>query len=365
MDLKSDPLAFYQAVQTAVRANSGKALAPLLKRWRYTRSSDTQQQALSLASRRFLARVGLLDSGAPDDNQHQNFNALLERVARASGDAPGIAAGFIELFASGEYGVMERGVCAPEPFCAACPLNESCRYLASGGADARSFGEDLARELLRTHTPQESTIAQRLTDVRAADLLAFAVTGERTGAAEIGRAEAALKACRGLRGLLAASPVELQALGFSEAAAARIHGVAQLCRIWAEETTVRGNQFRHGQDFYDYFHLRLRDLKREVFIVTLLDQKHCLIGEETVSAGSLTETLVHPREVFAAAVRERAAAIAVVHNHPSGDPAPSPQDKAITKRLESVATLLGIRLLDHVIIGDGKYFSMVEEGLMD
>ena len=365
MDLKSDPLAFYQAVQTAVRANSGKALAPLLKRWRYTRSSDTERLGLPAGSRRFLARVGLLDAGAGDDDQHRNYNALLERIARASGDAPGIAAGWIELFASGEYGVMERGVCGPEPLCAACPLNESCRYLATGGADARSFGEDLARELLRTPATQQSEMSQHLADVRAADLLAFAITGERTGAAETARAEAALKACRGLRGLLASTPDELKTLGFSDAAAARVQAIAELCRAWAQETVVRGSQFRHGQDFYDHFHLRLRDLKREVFIVTLLDQKHCLIGEETVSSGSLTETLVHPREVFAAAVRARAAAVAVVHNHPSGDPTPSPQDKAITKRLESAASLLGIRLLDHVIIGDGRYYSMVEEGLLE
>ena len=116
--------------------------------------------------------------------------------------------------------------------------------------------------------------------------------------------------------------------------------------------------------FYEHFHLRLRDYKKEVFYVALLDQKNSLIGEERVSEGSLTDTMVHPREVFSCAVAQRAAAVAVVHNHPSGDPTPSGNDKAITKRLNSVAEMLGIRLLDHVIIGDGRYVSFVESGLL-
>jgi DNA repair protein RadC len=354
MDLKSDPQAFYKAIQTTLRELTGKALPPLLKRWRNTRSLDSAVTALSPDKLRFLARLGMLDSGTEPDDLSKTYAALTERISRSSGDAPGIVDGWLDLFASGEYGVLEHAVCAPEPRCNICPLGASCRYLASGGSDARAFGAQLGQELRNDPA-----------GLRAADMLAFALSGERAGAADIARAEAALKAFRGLRGLFLAPASELRAAGFDPQSIARLQSIAELCRNWAEERTERGKAFRQGRDFYDYFHLRLRDLKKEVFMVVMVDQKNFLIGEEIVSEGSLTETLVHPREVFVRAVRERAAAVAVVHNHPSGDPAPSSQDRAITRRLKSAAELIGIRLLDHVIVGDGRYFSFVEEDAME
>jgi len=358
VDIKSDLLSFYKAVQAAVRAEAGAALPPLLKRWRYRRSSDISAPKLEENARRFLTRVGLLDAGMEPAASDREYQELLARISRAGGDAIGIVAGWMELFGGGHYGVMHSGVCAIEPRCSICPLKDSCRYLASGAKDARSFGQNLAQEL------SQSTL-QQPADLRVADLLAFVLCGERAGASDIARAEAILKACRGLRGVFLADGTRLRELGLSDPALARLNALSELCRHWAGETTQRGKAFTCGKDFYDYFHLRLRDLKKEIFLVALLDQKNSLIGEETVSEGSLTETLVHPREVFAEALRERAAAIALIHNHPSGDPAPSMQDKNITRRLESVATLIGIRLLDHVIIGDGRFYSFVEDGEMD
>jgi DNA repair protein RadC len=96
----------------------------------------------------------------------------------------------------------------------------------------------------------------------------------------------------------------------------------------------------------------------------LLDARHRVLGEEIVSEGSLTTSIVHPREVFLPAVRESAGAMVLVHNHPSGDPRPSDEDVAVTRRLVHAAELLGIRVLDHVIVGDGVYASFKETGLM-
>jgi DNA repair protein RadC len=358
VDIKSDLLAFYKAIQVAVRSEAGKALPPLLKRWRYRRSADHATLAIEPGALRFLTRVGLLDAGADNAETSREYQELLTRISRSSGDAGGIVAGWIELFGGGHYGVMQSGVCAPEPRCASCPLKASCRYLAAGAKDSRSFGQDMAQELSQSS-------AQQPADLRVADLLAFVLSGERSGAADIARAEAMLKACRGLRGVFLASATRLRELGLTDPALARLNALSELCRLWAGETSNRGKPFACGQDFYNYFHLRLRDLKKEVFLVAMLDQKNALIAEDTVSEGSLTETLVHPREVFAQALRERAAAVALIHNHPSGDPSPSPQDKNITRRLESVASLVGIRLLDHVIIGDGRFYSFVEDGELD
>jgi DNA repair protein RadC len=109
---------------------------------------------------------------------------------------------------------------------------------------------------------------------------------------------------------------------------------------------------------------RLRGIERETFLALLLDGKHRLRRVVRISEGTLTTSLVHPREVFRAAVREAAAALVVAHNHPSGDPEPSREDVEVTHRLRDAGTLLGIPLLDHVIAGAGSYVSLRERRIV-
>jgi DNA repair protein RadC len=125
-----------------------------------------------------------------------------------------------------------------------------------------------------------------------------------------------------------------------------------------------GVLFANPRQIFEHFHGVLRDRKREMFLVVLLDARHRILREEIVSEGSLTSSIVHPREVFLPAVRESAGAVVFVHNHPSGDPRPSEEDVAVTRRLVDASELLGIRVLDHVIVGDGSYASFKEEGLL-
>jgi DNA repair protein RadC len=130
------------------------------------------------------------------------------------------------------------------------------------------------------------------------------------------------------------------------------------------ERLRRGVPFASPRQIFEHYHALLRDLKREVFAVVLLDARHRVMCHEVVSEGSLTQSIVHPREVFLPAVRESAGAVVLVHNHPSGDPSPSDEDVAVTRRLVHASELLGIRVLDHVIVGDGCYASFQEAGLM-
>jgi len=108
------------------------------------------------------------------------------------------------------------------------------------------------------------------------------------------------------------------------------------------------------------------DTDREHFVVLLLDGKHQVIGINTVSTGSLTASIVHQRELFKPAILTNCAAVIMAHNHPSGDPTPSPEDSALTKRTVESGALLGIPVLDHVIIGDGtdRYFSFADHGML-
>lgn len=108
----------------------------------------------------------------------------------------------------------------------------------------------------------------------------------------------------------------------------------------------------------------LRHLKKEKFICLMLDAKNRLLREYCVSEGTLTNSMMHPREAFKEAIKESAASVIFVHNHPSGDPTPSKEDVAVTERLKSTGNIVGINVLDHVIIGDGKYVSLKEQGLM-
>jgi DNA repair protein RadC len=105
-------------------------------------------------------------------------------------------------------------------------------------------------------------------------------------------------------------------------------------------------------------------LDREQFAVCCLDAKHAIIGVNIVSTGSLTLSIVHPREVFKLAVLLNAAALIFVHNHPSGDPTPSAEDRSLTKRLKDAGELLGISVLDHVVLGEGRYYSFADQGVL-
>lgn len=124
-------------------------------------------------------------------------------------------------------------------------------------------------------------------------------------------------------------------------------------------------QMRSSKDVANLLHTYLNGTDREHFVVFFLDQKNRLTGIHTVSMGSLTASVVHPREVFKAAILANAAFIICGHNHPSGDPQPSREDRALTTRLYQAGKLLGIQVLDHIIIGHNNYFSFADEGLLD
>ena len=130
-------------------------------------------------------------------------------------------------------------------------------------------------------------------------------------------------------------------------------------------TTTWDRQVRRSRDVVDLMVPVLADLDREAFWVILLDTKNRATGLNLVSLGSLSATLVHPREVFKPLIVGNAAAGILVHNHPSGDPTPSGEDIALSRRLCEVGDLMGIRVLDHVIVGDGGAFrSLADDGLL-
>src|SRR5690606_38247459 len=129
----------------------------------------------------------------------------------------------------------------------------------------------------------------------------------------------------------------------------------------------RGNRerIRCAADVHGLMGLALRDLLHEEFHVLLLNTQNEVLRAMQVTRGTLDASLVHPREVFRAAISEAAASVILVHNHPSGDPTPSGEDRAVTRQLKGAGSVVGIAVLDHVIIGDGRYVSFAEAGLLE
>lgn len=149
-------------------------------------------------------------------------------------------------------------------------------------------------------------------------------------------------------------------------------GTAKVCRILAalqigqrfSRKPLRKVDVSNPRDVYEYLSPRMEHLKHEQFQVILLNAKNQVIDVESISEGTLTSSLVHPREVFKPAIRRSAFAILLAHNHPSGDPTPSREDLHITERLVEAGELIGIRIIDHVIIGHGRYVSLRRNGIL-
>ncbi|KZE75176.1 RadC family protein [Paenibacillus elgii] len=205
------------------------------------------------------------------------------------------------------------------------------------GAQALSNAELLAI-LLRTGTYQESAVhvAQRL-----------------------------LLECGGLRMLTDMSMEQLTEIkGIGEAKALQIQAGIELGRRLARSTMNETVTIRSPQDVAALLMEDLRYLQKEHFVCLFLNTKNHVIGQETLSMGSLNASIVHPREVFRAAIKRSSASIVCAHNHPSGDPTPSPEDVEITKRLVQAGEIIGIDVLDHIVIGDKRYVSLKELGFM-
>jgi DNA repair protein RadC len=227
--------------------------------------------------------------------------------------------------------------------------------------DATSTGEDSPgderpRERLLRHGPEA---------LSPAELIAVLLGTGTRGVPAVELAQRLLDRWGGLRRLSTRLPREMAGMrGLGEVRAARVAAAFALCRAAGALRLPPGARFRSGGDIFRHYHMRLRDLRKEQFWAVLLDGKNRVLREERISEGSLTASLVHPREVFAPAIRESAGALVFVHNHPSGDPTPSVEDVEITRRLCAVADLVGIRVLDHVVVGDGVYVSFLERGLL-
>jgi DNA repair protein RadC len=224
------------------------------------------------------------------------------------------------------------------------------------------------KDLPEGERPRERLLkygAENLTD---AELLAIIIrTGSRSETA-VNLSQRLLlgeKGVNGLRFLVEASIEELGKIkGIGIAKAAQIKAAIEIGKRLASLSQSERPVIKCPGDVRNLLMEEMRYLDKEYFKIILLNIKNQVIHVEDVSVGSLNSSIVHPREIFKIAIRRSSAALILVHNHPSGDPTPSGEDVEITRRLVESGKLLGIDVLDHVIIGDGRYTSLKEKGLI-
>jgi DNA repair protein RadC len=225
-------------------------------------------------------------------------------------------------------------------------------------------GHATIKELPPEERPRERLIRHGASVLSNAELLAILLRTGTPKESAISLAHRLLIQEQGLRFLADSDVKQLSTIsGIGQAKAAQIKAALELGKRMAAVEPGVDKPVKCPQDVADLLMEEMRYLKKEHMKLVLLNIKCNLISVEDVSIGSLNASIVHPREVFNPAIRKSSASIIMVHNHPSGDPTPSSEDIGITSRIREAGKLLGIELVDHIIIGDGKYTSLKEKGL--
>lgn len=213
--------------------------------------------------------------------------------------------------------------------------------------------------------PREKLLAQGPSALSNAELLAlFIGTGTR-GCSAVDVARNALAHAGGLRVLFDLPPDRLADIaGIGPARAALIKGAIEIATRYLEEGLQKREIFNSPEDTCHYLHARLRSRPHEVFACLFMDNRHRMIAYEEMFRGTINGTSVHPREIVKRALELNAAALIVAHNHPSGVAEPSETDRNMTRKLAASLALVDLRLLDHIVVGDGDVVSFSQQGLL-
>jgi DNA repair protein RadC len=215
--------------------------------------------------------------------------------------------------------------------------------------------------------PREKLLNRGSEVLTDAELLALIIgTGDAvSGKSALDLGRELLAVFGDLRTLSVATPAEICMIkGAGPAKASCVKAALELAGRFRGRRLESNERYTSPQQVFEHYHYTYRDRRKEYFLALLLDGKNRIIREVRVSEGSLNQSIVHPREVFSQAVRESAAAVILVHNHPTGDPSPSREDLEITRRLREAGELMGIKVLDHIIIGDGEFLSFAAQGML-
>ena len=225
----------------------------------------------------------------------------------------------------------------------------------------------MVKDLPFEEQPKNKLAMYGASSLSNAELLSLLISQGSKQESELRLAEKVLAKCKdlGISGMVHMSVKELASIpGMTKAKSSRILAAVELSRRLAMDEATKVDVIHGPEDAASYAMPRFRFEQREHFAVMLLNTKNHVLGLTDVSVGSLTASIVHPREVFQAALRYAAASMILLHNHPSGDPSPSQEDINVTQRLVKAGKIMDVPVLDHIILGHNRFVSLKEKGEM-
>ncbi|WP_308422155.1 RadC family protein [Pullulanibacillus camelliae] len=223
----------------------------------------------------------------------------------------------------------------------------------------------MVRDVPKEERPRERLIKEGAGRLTNQELLSIVLRTGLRNESVMQLAQRVLTQFAGMRGLRTATIEELMAIkGIGKTKAVEILAAIEVGKRLIKEADEERYVIRSPQDGANYVMDDMRFLSQEHFVALFLNTKNQVIHRQTIFIGSLNASIVHPREVFKEAIKRSAASIICFHNHPSGDPTPSREDIDVTKRLVECGLLLGIDVLDHIVIGDRKFISLKEKGVV-
>lgn len=327
-----------------------------LRAWRFLEHLGRPVVVPDASIRRFLWRLGLIEEAeGTTGSGGAAVVATVQELARSTGMEIRALDRLMRWHTQGAPGLAGGKLCGSQPVCEPCPVQHIClwrRYGAREDSAAAAAGENQHEIVIRRWRQNG---AETLDD---SELLALLLHQGRNWPASLASAETLLRRFGGLRGVDQATLSELtQVRGVGETRAQQVKAALELGRRLSLNPLRRDRPITESEQVWLAFRDRFRHIPQEHFITLLLDTKNRFMRSCIVSKGTLDSSLAHPREVFKEAVRESASAIILMHNHPSGDPHPSVEDQMLTRQLTKAGQILGIRVLDHIILGSETYYS--------
>ena len=303
-----------------------------------------------------FSRIGLIKNTLESTTNRNKIRKIIDTLILKSNDDFITVVKILLSFCCSKKDNKNVGVCGTIANCGYCNITHFCSYWHKRPS---------IKQLPKVERPRERLIHQGEEQLSNAELLGIILKNGTPKASAVDVAKTLLSKYGNFRELGNKTISELCKIdGIGEAKAAQIKATIEIAKRYSTITLEPGVKFKSSDAIFKHFHEKLRDKKQETFLIVLLDNKNRVLKEKQISIGSLTSSIVHPREVFGAAIKEHAASVVFVHNHPSGDPYPSNQDIDITKRLDNVSKIVGIKILDHIIIGNSEYFSLKDKGIL-
>jgi DNA repair protein RadC len=336
-----------------------------LASWRFLERLGRPVVVADAPLRRLLWRLGMIEDDALGAETLRQCHVAIEKIACLTGmESPFLAAllGW-HVTAGSRRGWRGGGLCVARPRCPECPLRPACAWARFHPSQLDKPPNEPANEPTTTVADARRLVAEgRQDQAQDLDLLAVLLPARSGGAGERDLAEGLLRRFGGMRGLERASATELAAArGMTRSRAILLKAALELGRRLSERALEPGDPIRSSEDVWRAYRARFRNLPQECFVIVLLDAKNRVIQDHVVSKGTLNGSLAHPREVFRQAVAQSAAGVILLHNHPSGDSKPSPEDHDVTERLREAGEIIGIKVLDHIILGANDYYSFKDE----